>query len=93
MTDATDTARLLPWTSPEGKRCLLVGDGTGYVSRIADNIEEAQLELAVELIGEARRVLKGRRWTSGEIHLLAVELTDALVQVHRIAKSRRTPRS
>ena len=34
-----ETARLLPWSGPEGKPCYLVSDGTGYVSRVADNIE------------------------------------------------------
>ncbi|MFE0381106.1 hypothetical protein ACFW1M_37345 [Streptomyces inhibens] len=88
MTDATDGARLLPWTSPDGKPCFLAGDGIGYVSRIADNIEAVQLGLAAELIDEARRVLGGRNWTSGELHLLAVELTEALADVHRVAESR-----
>ena len=48
------------------------------VSRLADDIEAVQLGLTVELIDEARRLLTGRRWTSGEINLLAVELTEAL---------------
>ncbi|MGW7486808.1 hypothetical protein [Streptomyces sp. NPDC054786] len=86
MTDAI--ARLLPWTGPEGKPCFLVGDGSGYVSRVADAMEAAQLALAVELIAEARRVLAGRSWTSGELHLLTVELTESLVEVHRVAESR-----
>lgn len=88
MTDATDTARLLPWTSLDGKPCFLAGDGTGYVSRIADEIEAEQLSYAAELIEEAREVLDGRGWTSGELQLLAVDLTDALAAVHLIAKSR-----
>ncbi|MFJ3948859.1 hypothetical protein SLV14_005448 [Streptomyces sp. Je 1-4] len=86
MTDAV--ARLLPWTGPGGKPCFLVSDGTGYVSRVADNIEVAQLELAAGLVKEARRVLAGRAWTPGELHLLAVELIDALADVHRVAESR-----
>ncbi|WP_329129935.1 hypothetical protein OG727_26360 [Streptomyces caniferus] len=86
MTD--DGARLLPWAGPEDKPCFLLGDGTGYVSRIADAMEAAQLGLAAELITEARRVLAGRTWTSGELHLLTVELTEALVEVHRVAESR-----
>ncbi len=93
MTDATDTARLLPPPTPEGKRCLVVGDGTGCVSRMADNLEETQLGLAAELIDEARRILGARRWTPGEIHLLAVELTDTLAQVHHVAKCRGPRRS
>lgn len=86
MTDAL--ARLLPWTGPEDKPCFLVGDGTGYVSRVADAMEAAQMAMAAELIAEARRVLAGRKWTSGELHLLTVELTESLVEVHRVAKSR-----
>ncbi|MFD0168220.1 hypothetical protein ACFVJH_29370 [Streptomyces decoyicus] len=86
MTDPV--ARLLPWVGPEGKPCFLVSDGTGYVSRVADNIEAAQLGSAAELIEEARRLLAERAWTPGEIHLLAVELTATLVDVHRVAESR-----
>ncbi|WP_239471835.1 hypothetical protein [Streptomyces sp. NEAU-S7GS2] len=81
-------ARLLPWSSPEGKPCFVLGDGSGYVSRLADEIEAAQLGLAAERIAEARRVLEGRRWTPGELHLLAVELTEALIEVLRVAESR-----
>jgi hypothetical protein len=82
------TPRLLPWSSPDGKPCYLAGDGTGYVSRTADDIEAKQLGSAAELIVEARGVLAGRRWTPGEIHLLAEDLTAALADVHRVAESR-----
>ncbi|MGW7361966.1 hypothetical protein ACWGI8_00700 [Streptomyces sp. NPDC054841] len=84
----TNQARLLPWTGPEGKPCYLAGDGVGYLSRLADNMESAQLGLARELVQEAQRVLDGRQWTPGELHLLTVELTEALTNVHRIALSR-----
>ncbi|MGW1376020.1 glycine-rich domain-containing protein [Streptomyces sp. NPDC002446] len=84
----TDTARLLPWQRPDGNPCFLVGDGVGFVSRLADEMEVVQLNLAGELIEEARRVLDARTWTPGEIHLLAVELTASLVNVRRVAESR-----
>ncbi|WP_407287097.1 hypothetical protein [Streptomyces sp. BP-8] len=84
----TDTARLLPWLSPDGNPCFLVGDGAGFVSRLADEVEAAQLHLAAELSEEARCVLDARMWTPGEIHLLAVELTASLVDVRRVAESR-----
>ncbi|MFG2131923.1 hypothetical protein ACGFNV_29490 [Streptomyces sp. NPDC048751] len=80
--------RLLPWTGPDGKPCYLSSDRTGYVSRLADDMESSQLAEAGELLEEARRVLGGRQWTSGELHLLAVELLAALTNVHRIAESR-----
>ncbi|WP_405998878.1 hypothetical protein [Streptomyces sp. NBC_00829] len=84
----TDTVRLLPWTGPEGKPCYLAGDGAGFLSRLADNMEAAQLGLAGELIDEAQQVLESRAWTPGELHLLTVQLTEALGNVHRIAVSR-----
>jgi len=84
-----DVVRLLPWAGPEGKPCYLAGDGSGgYLSRLADNMEAVQLSLAADLIKEARSVLDGRRWTPGELHLLAVQLTEALTDVHRVAESR-----
>ncbi|MFF7145889.1 MULTISPECIES: hypothetical protein [Streptomyces] len=88
MTNGTEQLRLLPWAGPEGKPCYLAGDGVGYLSRLADNMEATQLGLAVELFQEAKQVLKERQWTPGELHLLAVQLTEALGNVHRIAVSR-----
>ncbi|KUL38558.1 hypothetical protein ADL22_18135 [Streptomyces sp. NRRL F-4489] len=84
-----DDARLLPWRTPEGKPCyLLDGDGTGYVSRLADKVEAEQMRAAAALLEESGRVLEERMWTPGEIHLLAVELTAHLAKVHRVSESR-----
>ncbi|MFE7274625.1 hypothetical protein [Streptomyces sp. NPDC057623] len=81
--------RLLPWAGSGGKPCYLSGDGSGgYLSRLADNMEAVQLGLAADLIKEARTVLDARKWTPGELHLLAVQLTEALTDVHRVAESR-----
>ncbi|GAA3367767.1 hypothetical protein GCM10020367_65500 [Streptomyces sannanensis] len=88
MTSGTGQLRLLPWAGPEGKPCYLASDGTGYLSRLANNVESAQLGLAGELLQEAQRILGGLQWTPGELHLLAVQLTEALTNVHRIAVSR-----
>ncbi|GAA2687872.1 hypothetical protein [Streptomyces lunalinharesii] len=86
MTDATP--RLLPWSSPEGKPSYVLGDGTGLVSRLADDVEEAQLSLADGLVEDARRLLDARNWSPGELHLLTVELTESLTEIRRIATSR-----
>ncbi|MFB7928950.1 hypothetical protein [Streptomyces sp. NPDC056039] len=88
MTSETGQLRLLPWAGPEGKPCYLAGDGVGYLSRIADTMEANQLGLAGNLFQEAEHVLDKRQWTQGELHLLAVQLTEALGNVHRIAVSR-----
>ncbi|MCF3146892.1 hypothetical protein [Streptomyces platensis] len=83
-----EPARLLPWTGTDGKPCYLIGDGTGFLSRIADDTELAQMDLASELLDQATRILIARAWTAGEIHLLALQLTETLREVKRIAESR-----
>ncbi|MGG2458324.1 hypothetical protein ACO0M4_00575 [Streptomyces sp. RGM 3693] len=89
MLNPMDTARLLPWSSPEGKPCFLLGGtGTGYVSRLAERVEAEQMDSAAELIEEAGDVLAGRSWSPGELHLLAVELNAHLARVHRVSESR-----
>ncbi|MEU6550195.1 hypothetical protein ABZ915_07860 [Streptomyces sp. NPDC046915] len=88
MVSPTSQLRLLPWAGPEGKPCYLASEGTGYLSGLADTMESTQLALAGELLQEARGVLDGRQWTQGELHLLAVQLAEALSNVHRIAVSR-----
>ncbi|MER6051285.1 hypothetical protein ABT168_28195 [Streptomyces sp. NPDC001793] len=90
MTEYADgRPRLLPWTTPDGNPCfLLPGDGTGYVSRLADRMEAEQLGAAAVLIEEAEGILAARRWTAGELQLLTVQLKDSLVATHRVAESR-----
>jgi hypothetical protein len=39
--------RRLPWITPEGKSCYVIGDGTGPVSRLADAVEAARLAMGV----------------------------------------------
>jgi len=80
--------RLLPWSSPEGKPCYLMGAGVGYVSRVADEIERVQLGMAGDLLGHAATLLAEPRATSGELHYLAGRLSESLVDIKRIAESR-----
>jgi len=61
-------ARLLPWTGAGGKPCYVVGDGTGYVSRRADEVEDIQLDMADELLGHAADLLTEPSVTAPEIH-------------------------
>ncbi|GHJ39834.1 hypothetical protein [Streptomyces sp. TS71-3] len=86
-----EALRLLPWTGEGGKPCYLStpenSDG-GYVARVADRIEAEQLGAAADLLDEAREMLAARSWTGGELHLLAIQLTESLTYVHRIAESR-----
>ncbi|MFE8949181.1 hypothetical protein [Streptomyces sp. NPDC007856] len=81
--------RLLPWSGPEGKPCYLnTDDKAGYMSRLADNIEAAQLGTAAELLEQASETLDDENADPEELRRLARELTGALRDVHRVATSR-----
>jgi hypothetical protein len=80
--------RLLPWSGPEGKPCYLVGDGTGYVSRMADTTESVQLGMAGELLDHATDMLGDHAVTSVQLRFLVARMAEALRDVHRIAESR-----
>lgn len=88
ISQTTNTGRLLPWSSPDGKPCYLIGDGTGYVSRVADNIESVQLGMAAELLDHAADMLDDRRVTPEQLRFVVARMAEALRDVHRIAQSR-----
>nr|WP_223190707.1 hypothetical protein [Streptomyces sp. TRM68416] len=79
---------MLPWAGPEGKRCYLLTDGTGYLSRVADNVESVQLEMATDLLGHAADMLDDRRATPAQLRFLLARMSESLTDVHRIAESR-----
>lgn len=83
-----DVVRLLPWTGSGGKPCYVIGDGTGYVSRLADDIEAVQLAMAADLIDHARDLLADRRATDAQLRFVVARMIEALRDVHRIARSR-----
>ncbi|MFE9254701.1 hypothetical protein [Streptomyces sp. NPDC006879] len=83
-----DEGRLLPWVGPEGKPCYLIGDGHGYLSRVADNIERVQLGMAVELLDHADDMLADQHATSAQLRYLAACMAETLRDLHRIARSR-----
>jgi anti-sigma regulatory factor (Ser/Thr protein kinase) len=80
--------RLLPWTGAHGQPCLLLTDGDGTASRLADRIEDVQLGLASRLLERTREMLSAREVTTIELALLTAQLADALDDVLRIADSR-----
>ncbi|MCX5397129.1 hypothetical protein [Streptomyces sp. NBC_00102] len=91
MTDvhrAGGTFRLLPWTGPGGKPAYVLGDGTGFVSRMADDIESVQLDMADELLRHATALLADQRVTGAEFRFLANRLSESLRDVKRVAESR-----
>ncbi|MFK4066071.1 hypothetical protein [Streptomyces sp. NPDC029674] len=87
----TETARLLPWTGPDGKPCYVITDSDGgYVSRLADNVESIQLGMALQLLGHAEELLADPKANPREVRYLTTCLSEALRDVHRVAESRGT---
>nr|WP_086882373.1 hypothetical protein [Streptomyces rhizosphaericus] len=82
--------RLLPWPGPAGQRCYLVSDAdsTGYLTRLADEMEAVQLQMGTELIGHARLMLSDRKADARELRYLSNRLIEALQDALRIAESR-----
>ncbi|MGW3644951.1 ATP-binding protein [Streptomyces sp. NPDC000878] len=80
--------RLLPWTGSEGQPCLLISDGDGPVSRIADRVEAVQLGLADRLLGRAQELIAAPELSISELGSLVAQLTDALRDALLIAECR-----
>ncbi|MGW6318943.1 hypothetical protein [Streptomyces sp. NPDC055099] len=84
----TNQVRVLPWSTLEGNPCVLVGPGTGFMARLADNIESVQLGMACDLLGHAADTLADHTATPEELRFVTARLTESLREVHRIAESR-----
>ncbi|WP_405481038.1 hypothetical protein [Streptomyces sp. NBC_00009] len=99
---AVTVTRLLPWPNLDGNPCYLIGDGAAnshsHLSRVADNVESVQLDMAEELLDHAADLLGegegegegegGGKTTAPQLHFLASRLAESLRDVHRIALSR-----
>jgi hypothetical protein len=85
----TTTPRLLPWPSPEGKPCYLVTDENGgYLSRLADDLEAAQLAIGTDVLGLARTVLDDPTSPYTEVRYAGLRLAECLRDALRVAESR-----
>ncbi|MER6840826.1 hypothetical protein [Streptomyces platensis] len=84
------TTRLLPWVSPDGKTCILLSDGRGEsaFSRVADRMEDVQLEMADGLLDHAADLLGDDAATDRQLRYLGEQLSAALRDVRRVAGSR-----
>ncbi|WP_411134791.1 hypothetical protein [Streptomyces sp. C10] len=85
---ARQPLRLLPWPNPAGHPCYLSTDGTGYLSRLADDMEQMQLDMGSDLLDFARELLDDNKAAHRELHFLAHRLTEALRDALRVAESR-----
>ncbi|MEU7050270.1 hypothetical protein [Streptomyces eurythermus] len=80
--------RLLPW-SEDGKRAYLdTDDPNGVISRLADEMEEAQLVIGHEVFAAARQVLGDPEASRAELRFTAMRLVECLFDALRVADSR-----
>lgn len=92
MTEQTNTSnsmRLLPWTTPDGKPCFLSsGASGGVISRLADSVEASQTSTGVEVVGGAKAVLADPKVGTRELRFALARVTEVLGDVLRVAESR-----
>ncbi|MFF8448708.1 hypothetical protein ACF06Q_13510 [Streptomyces leeuwenhoekii] len=80
--------RLLPW-SEDGKPTYLdTSNPNSVLSRLADQMEEAQLTVGQEIFDRARRLLEDPDASRSELRFTAIRLVECLFDALRIAESR-----
>ncbi|MEU4652364.1 hypothetical protein AB0G32_00185 [Streptomyces sp. NPDC023723] len=84
------THRLLPWTTPEGNPCYLSTDGgpDSLMSRVADDIEDAQLASGTQVLAGARAVLADQKAGERAVRFALTRAAESLEDVLRVAVSR-----
>ncbi|MCX3286495.1 hypothetical protein OR263_07175 [Streptomyces sp. NEAU-H22] len=81
--------RLLPWTGLDGKPCYLsTDDPDSLVSRLADDLEAAQLASAEQVVAGAGAVLNDPKAGERAVRFALTRAVEALADVLRIALSR-----
>ncbi|MET9434404.1 hypothetical protein [Streptomyces sp. NPDC006551] len=84
-----DELRLLPWPGPDGKPCYLsTDDADSHLSRLADDTEAIQLNLAADLLNHASEIMSKGEVAPEELRALAKKLTGTLRDTMRVADSR-----
>ncbi|MFF5567161.1 hypothetical protein ACFY7Z_22440 [Streptomyces sp. NPDC012623] len=86
----SENPRLLPWLGPAGQRSYLVTDDDrrSHLSRLADQMEEVQLQAGNVLLGHAADMLKDDKVQPWELRYLSARLYEALRDALRVAESR-----
>ncbi|QHY96047.1 hypothetical protein SSPS47_13065 [Streptomyces sp. S4.7] len=82
-------ARLLPWPGEDGQRSYLVtNDGQSYLSTLANEMEEVQLQTGGTLLDHAAAMLREDKVSTRELRFLSTRLSEALHDALRVAESR-----
>lgn len=81
--------RLLPWATPDGRPCYLSTDSaTGVLSLIADDVEDAQIDTATDVLHGARAVLDDAKAGEHAVRFALRRTVESLGDTLRIADSR-----
>lgn len=81
--------RLLPWPTAEGNPCYLsTEDPHGFLSRLADDMETAQLAIGADMLGHARDVVSEPTTSNRELRFTVARLAECLYDALRVADSR-----
>ncbi|MFF7895490.1 hypothetical protein ACFZDI_27040 [Streptomyces sp. NPDC007907] len=81
--------RLLPWTGADGKACYLsTDDPDSLLSRLADDVEAAQLASAETVLAGATAVLRDPKAGERAVRFALTRAVESLGDVLRIALSR-----
>ncbi|MFS8199511.1 hypothetical protein ACLVWQ_12570 [Streptomyces sp. CWNU-52B] len=81
--------RLLPWPSLDGRPNYLITDNDGgYLSRLADELEAAQLSMGVDVLTLARPLLDDPMSPYTEVRYAGIRLAECLADALRVAESR-----
>ncbi|MFJ4282861.1 hypothetical protein [Streptomyces massasporeus] len=81
--------RLLPWTGNDGKPCYLsTDDPDSLLSRLADDLEAAQLASAEQVLAGARAVLHDPKAGERAVRFALTRAVESLDDVLRIAVGR-----
>jgi len=81
--------RLLPWTTPDGKPCYLSTDSDrSMLSRLADEIEAAQLDSGEQVLAGAREVLADAGAGERAVRFALTRAAECLEDALRVAVSR-----
>lgn len=88
MNGGRDRVRILPCPEARERTAVLLTDGDGPVSRLADRMEAAQLGLGERLLGRVGETLGEQRTSARELRILTHQLADALGDALFIAEYR-----
>ncbi|MFD7705816.1 hypothetical protein ACFV6E_15750 [Streptomyces sp. NPDC059785] len=81
--------RLLPWSGPDGKPAFLsTDDEGGFLSRVADEAEAAQLAAAEQVLGLVGQLVSEAGVGPGELRYAVRRLAECLTDALRVAESR-----